>query len=228
MSDSAQILQLILQRLSVIEEALGVSGGPSSGGSGGSADLPRSIRAYDEYSREKLDPFVDACNKLGGDAQKAGQLIKETWDEMRAYLLLASACKEPTQPELPGLLANVTAKMKAVGAAVQRNEWEKHLKTVSEGVSAVNWLCIKPAPRDFIESTVGGSDYWANGIRKEHRTTNPDQVAFCDTFKALLLGLMDYVKEHHTTGVSWNPRGGKREVLFSIKLILYHPSFLTR
>jgi hypothetical protein len=68
-------------------------------------------------------------------------------------------------------------------------------------------LVVKPAPRDFIESFVGGADYWANNIRKEFRTTNPDQIAFCDTFKALLIELMAYVKEHHATGVQWNPKG---------------------
>ncbi len=66
---------------------------------------------------------------------------------------------------------------------------------------------VKPAPRDFIESSVGGSDYWANGIRKEFRNVNPDQIAFCDTFKSLLVELMAYVKEFHTTGLAWNARG---------------------
>lgn len=66
---------------------------------------------------------------------------------------------------------------------------------------------MKPAPRDFIESTVGGSDYWANNIRKEFRGVNADQIAFCDTFKALLTELMAYVKEYHTTGVAWNKNG---------------------
>ena len=70
-----------------------------------------------------------------------------------------------------------------------------------------NRLVVKPAPRDFIESFIGGSDYWANGIRKEYRTSNPDQVAFCNTFKALLQQLMDYVKAFHLTGVTWNPKG---------------------
>eukprot|EP01034_Spumella_vulgaris_P025835 gene25835-32332_t len=57
------------------------------------------------------------------------------------------------------------------------------------------------------ESTVGGSDYWANNIRKEYRNVNADQIAFCDTFKALLVGLMAYVKEFHTTGLAWNAKG---------------------
>jgi len=68
-------------------------------------------------------------------------------------------------------------------------------------------LCVKPAPRDFIESSIGGSDYYANNIRKEFKTTNPDQIAFCKTFKTLIIELMAYVKEHHTTGVTWNPKG---------------------
>lgn len=137
----------------------------------------------------------------------AGQYVRDAWLEMRAFLLLASACKEPDQAQLISLLAPVSTKIRELGSAIKRNEWEKHLKTCSEGVQALNWLCVKPAPRDFIENYVGGSDYWANGIRREFRTTNPDQVAFCDTFKALLLALMEYVKEYHTTGVSWNPRG---------------------
>ena len=68
-------------------------------------------------------------------------------------------------------------------------------------------LCVKPAPRDFIESSIGGSDYFANNIRKEFKTSNPDQIAFCSTFKTLIIELMAYVKEHHTTGVTWNPKG---------------------
>ncbi len=71
----------------------------------------------------------------------------------------------------------------------------------------VDRLVVKPAPRDFIESYIGGSDYWANGIRKEFRNVNADQIAFCDTFKALLVQLMAYVKEFHNTGLAWNSKG---------------------
>lgn len=67
---------------------------------------------------------------------------------------------------------------------------------------------MKPAPRDFIESYIGGSDYWANNIRKEYKVTNPDHIEFCNRFKTLLQELMVYVKEYHTTGVTWNNKNG--------------------
>jgi len=219
------LLQNISTRLANIEVGLGTSSAaaaapasaPASAAAAAAAsasasaassdDVPLRVRAFDAYCVSYLQPFVAACNKLGGDVQKGGALIEAAWGEMRAFLLLASKCKEPAQAALPGLLAGVAAKMKEVSAAVQRNEWEKHMKTLSEGAACLNWLMIKPAPRDFIESSIGGSDYWANNIRKEYRTTNPDQMAFCDTFKTLLIELMAYVKEHHTTGVAWNPQG---------------------
>ncbi|CAM9348930.1 unnamed protein product [Ectocarpus fasciculatus] len=199
------LLQSIADRLAGIEAHLGLSSGGSA--SGPSLHLPRSIRAFDAYTAAQLDPFVAACNKLGGDAATVGGHVQGAWMEMRKFLLMASACKEPAQSALPPLLAGVAGKMKEVAGCVNRNEWEKHTKTCAEGVQCLNWLCVKPAPRDFIESYVGGSDYWANNIRKEYRATNPDQIAFCDTFKALIVELMAYVKDHHTTGVSWNAKG---------------------
>ncbi len=33
-------------------------------------------------------------------------------------------------------------------------------------------------------------------------------MAFCDTLKALLTGLLEYVQANHKTGLEWNPKGG--------------------
>mmetsp|Transcript_760 Transcript_760/g.1260 ORF Transcript_760/g.1260 Transcript_760/m.1260 type:complete len:458 (-) Transcript_760:133-1506(-) len=206
MSEVVPLLQSIANRLEAIELHLGITGGGNASASG-SEDLPRSIRAFDAYCRDNLDPFVEACDKLGGDAATVGHLVKDAWNEMRSFLIMATACKEPPQTSLGPLLSKIGEKTREISNCVQRNEWEKHTKTCQEGVQCLNWLVVKPAPRDFIESYIGGSDYWANNIRREYRTTNPDHVAFCDTFKKLLQELMVYVKEYHTTGVTWNPKG---------------------
>lgn len=201
------LLQTIDSRLSAIEESLGIQGNTSVSGKSNTVKLPRSIIAFDSYFTNYVMGFADAAVKLGGDAEAAGNLTKEAFSELRKVLLIASACKEPPQVGLAPLLAGLAGKMKAIGGLVQRNAWEKHTKTVSEGLGCLNWVCVKPAPCDFIETFLGGSDYWANGIRKEYRTTNPDQIAFCDKFKELIKELIAYVKEHHTIGVSWNPKG---------------------
>lgn len=133
------LLNQVLSRLSVIEAK--VNGGAASSGSEASAapGLPPRIAAYDAYCTAYLDPFVAACTKLGGDALAAGTNIKEAWMEQRAFLVMATQCKEPAQTALPGLLSGLAAKLQASKKLVNRNEWENHTKALSEGISCLNW-----------------------------------------------------------------------------------------
>lgn len=208
MSELLPLLHDILARLGNIESNLGISSAGGAEGKG-ATELPRSIRALDAMGAEKLDPFTAACEKLGGDAAVAGAEIKTGWELMRAFLLRASACKQPSAADLRTLFTKEFAppinNLKTL--ATKRGEWENHCKACFEAIGFLNWLVVTPAPRDYVESLVGASDYYANNVRKAYKATNPDHIAFCDTLKQLLIGLMDYIKEFHTTGVSWNPRG---------------------
>lgn len=201
------VLQNIQERLAKIESGMGQAGVVTTAPAVDVAKLSLGASAFDDFTNDFVKPFKTACDGLGGDAAKGGELMSEAMAEMRSFIVLASACKEPPASSLPGLLAKLTDKIKAITASVQRNDWEKHTKTLSEGGQSLNWLIIKPSPCDFIMSYADGADYWANNIRKEFRTTNPAQIAFCDTFKTLLLELVKYVKEYHKTGLTWNPKG---------------------
>ncbi len=140
MSDSnvTDLLQQILSRLSIIEDKVGASGGSSASATDSQA-LPPRIAAFDAYCTANLNPFVDACNKLGGDAAASGNNLKEAWMEMRNYLLMACHCKEPSQADMMTLLKPVIAKMSATKTFENRNEWINHTKAISEGMSCLNW-----------------------------------------------------------------------------------------
>ncbi len=141
MSDPATlaVLSKILARLDAIESRLSSDSSSSSSSGQPEVVLPRSIKAFDAYCTESLDPFVSASEKLGGDAKLMGELIKGAWGELRKFLYTATACKEPAAGQLNGLLGGMIEKIRAIQKAVARNEWEKHTKTVSEGVGALNW-----------------------------------------------------------------------------------------
>jgi len=80
----------------------------------------------------------------------------------------------------------------------------------SQGMSTMNWI-MEGNPREYIvEGVLGGVDLWANKVRKEYRKTKPEHCTFCDTFKALIQGLAEYCKTHHTKGVAYNPKGTKK------------------
>lgn len=133
------LLKEILSRISLLEGKVGGGGGGGATEPSHSSEQPASIKSFDIYTKDNLDPFVLICSKLGGDATLVGNVIKEAWLEMRKILVLASACKEPPQAALPSLLAGIVTKIKQCSKLINRNEWEKHTKTCSEGISSLNW-----------------------------------------------------------------------------------------
>ncbi|CAM9626675.1 unnamed protein product [Chrysoparadoxa australica] len=213
-----QKLEELESRLAQVEASTGLSPTSSKGGVAGfkapaaaSSSSSPFVTAYDEYSTRCLNPFLAVTKTLGGAAETGGEIVGRAWAAQRAFLVMASQCKKPAQDKMGSLLADVSAEIKAANSNVSRDEFENHTKTISEGLGCLSWLAVAPpagTPKEMIESTVGGSDYWANKIRVVHKKSNPDQIAFCDTFKALITGLLDYAVAHHKAGVEWNPRGG--------------------
>ena len=45
----------------------------------------------------------------------------------------------------------------------------------------------------------------------KHKKTSPAQVAWCDSMKVLLKGLVSYVAEFHSMGVAYDPKGADLE-----------------
>ncbi|TYZ69022.1 hypothetical protein PybrP1_006506 [[Pythium] brassicae (nom. inval.)] len=171
-------------------------------------ELAPQIVAYDAYVAQFLPPFVAAAATLGDGAQKLADVTERAFAAQRAYLVRASACKKPASVD-PEHLKELQACLKEANALRDnRSEFVNHQNMVNEGLQALGWLCVEPAPKPFIESYVGGSDFWGNKIRVQFKASNPEQVAFVTAFKALLTELMAYVKAEHTTGVTWNPKGG--------------------
>lgn len=133
------LLTQILSRLTIIEAKIGTSSIISIDNNSDENSVPLSIKAFDEYCTNFLDPFEKASIALGSDAQLAGANIVAAWKELRNFLLLASSCKEPNQATLTPLLSPISSKLKEASTLVKRNEWEKHTKTLSEGIGCLNW-----------------------------------------------------------------------------------------
>eukprot|EP00617_Octactis_speculum_P015450 CAMPEP_0185766316 /NCGR_PEP_ID=MMETSP1174-20130828/35936_1 /TAXON_ID=35687 /ORGANISM="Dictyocha speculum, Strain CCMP1381" /LENGTH=471 /DNA_ID=CAMNT_0028449909 /DNA_START=39 /DNA_END=1454 /DNA_ORIENTATION=+ len=210
-----EALDVLTARLEAVEGKLGIEGAPptSSGAKVAATEDAKSIKAYDAYCKANLEPFLAACAAIGGDAVACGDLVKEGWDAQRAYLVMASQCKKPKPADLPALQKPFQEVMKKANDGVGRGDFENHQKTVKEGMTALSWLFIEPKPRELIESTVGGSDFWSNKIRMVF-TRNTDkfdqnQHDFATHFHNLLDKLhKEYVKEYHLTGVTFNFKGG--------------------
>ena len=95
-----------------------------------------------------------------------------------------------------------------------KRDFDNHQKAICEMMSCCSWVTCRPPaqlPAPFVKECIGSSDFWSNRIRKEFKGKDDDksklQLAFCDTLKATIVELADYITECHKTGLAFNPKG---------------------
>merc|ERR1712176_869829 len=55
------------------------------------------------------------------------------------------------------------------------------------------------------------SMFYTNRVLKEYRETSPEHVAWTKLLLGALRELQAYIKQHHTTGLTWNAQGSRLE-----------------
>ncbi|KAL7489828.1 hypothetical protein ACHAW6_015574 [Cyclotella cf. meneghiniana] len=217
------VLDDVINRLAAIEAQLGITppsvNAPSNSAETAAAvieeELHPRVVAYDEHITRALIPFTESCKALGTEMDAIGASTFEAWDGMRGLVELGTVYKRPTGDVAtaiqPYLKPCQDAIAKVQSARLDR-KFDWHIKAVKEMLSCVSWVVISPppSPANFVKDTVGASDFWANKIRKEYKTNGaegPVHIQFCDAMKALVNDLSSYLKEHHLSGLAWNPRG---------------------
>ncbi|KAF0685905.1 Aste57867_22269 [Aphanomyces stellatus] len=164
--------------------------------------------AYDVFSTAFLQPFLEACEKLGADVAKYGAIVRRAFDAQRNYLLAASLSQKPSSP-VKALLAPIQDSIREMHELCDlRSEWANHQHMLYEGLQTLGWLSVDggAAPHAFMARYMG--DVWGTKIRAQYKASNADQIRFAATFKTLVTELMAYVEDFHPAGVAWNPDGG--------------------
>ena len=88
-----------------------------------------------------------------------------------------------------------------------RSKAFNNLQAVGESVAALGWVTIDKTPGPYVSDSWESGDFYAMRILKEFKGTNEDQCTYAKSLKQLYVSLQAYIKEHHRTGLSWNPKG---------------------
>lgn len=129
----------------------------------------------------------------------------------RHILEVAAASKKPSDE----VFMKVAGPQGEAAQAVQKIAGDNrpsplfvNLSAVSEACGAFMWIGMAPTPVPYIKETIGSSEYHSNKILREQKGKDEKQVTWVGHFNGFLRALADFVKAHHTTGLSWNAKGG--------------------
>ncbi|KAK7689122.1 hypothetical protein QCA50_007813 [Cerrena zonata] len=176
-------------------------------------EIPPSVTAFDERIIEgKLKQFVTLTKSFAVQSvvdQVA--LVEKEYNDLRALILQAAACKKPDDAGFQKLLGPLQKDIQAIVHAKESNrkdrDWFNHLTAVADGASAVAWVTVSPKPGPFVKDSKESTEFYTNKVLKEWKEKDPKHVEWARAFIALLEELRAYVMDFHTTGLVWNPKG---------------------
>lgn len=212
--DTAKLESLLVRLETAVAKLEGRGGSAaapaSSGDHSDAASTSPSFLDYTSWLDSYIKPFVDASVALGDDIAKMGALVQKVFDAQKTFILLAAKHSKPADSDLQKILE---PQVKAITAVTEfretsrRSKYFNHLSAVSEAIPAVSWICVSPTPGPYVKEMSDASMFYTNRVLKEYRETSPEHVTWTKLLLGALRELQAYIKQHHTTGLTWNAQG---------------------
>eukprot|EP01088_Endostelium_zonatum_P000873 TRINITY_DN11133_c0_g1_i1.p1 TRINITY_DN11133_c0_g1~~TRINITY_DN11133_c0_g1_i1.p1 ORF type:complete len:499 (+),score=160.06 TRINITY_DN11133_c0_g1_i1:82-1578(+) len=214
-------LKTVTARLEQVERQLAAGGGASSGasssGAGASASSGGSssafVSAYEGLISQFINEYVRLSAQIDPDVEKQAKAVQAAVNAQRNFLDIASQSKKPADAEFAKLLQSTSQAISDVQKVNTKGKGHpkfNYLNTLAEGIAALGWVAVTPAPAPFVDEARASSEFYSNKILMEFKNKEGGDLHrnWVHAINEFLKELKNYVKQYHTTGVSWNPKGG--------------------
>ncbi|KAK2830622.1 hypothetical protein Q5P01_018553 [Channa striata] len=201
----------LVQRLEVAVGRLEAISGPggSAGGSAGGA-VSKYVEAYDVIISGPVAEYMSLSQKIGGDVQKHADMMKQGFSSQRQLLVTASTSQKPADAVLTTLLQPVSKAIQQVQTFREQNRsspYFNHLSAVSESVPALGWVAMAPKPCPYVKEMQDAAMFYTNRVLKDYKEKDKTHVDWVKAYVNIWTELQNYIKEHHTTGLTWSKSG---------------------
>ncbi|KAM7373454.1 hypothetical protein PAMP_008302 [Pampus punctatissimus] len=204
-------LASLVQRLEVAVgrlETMSVPGGSAGVSAGGAVSAY--VEAFDEIANGPVAQYFTLSQKIGGDVLKHADMMKQAFSCQRQLLVTASSSQKPSDAVLTTLLQPVSKAIQQVQAFREQNRTSpqfNHLSAVSESVPALGWVAMAPKPGPYVKEMQDAAMFYTNRVLKEFKEKDKTHVDWVKAYVSIWTDLQNYIKQHHTTGLSWSKSG---------------------
>jgi len=168
-----------------------------------------------------VQTFQTLSDKVGGLVATQANSVKKAFENVGQLVAVAAKSKKPADDVMMALLKPLQANIEDIVGIKDKNRPSplfNHLSTVAEGIPALGWVTVSPTPAPFVEEMKGSAQFYANRVIKDNKEKGDEgkvSVDWSNAWVSLLGDLQKYVKQWHTTGLSWNANGGDAQQLVS-------------
>ncbi|CAF1118311.1 unnamed protein product [Adineta ricciae] len=178
-----------------------------------SIDHLPALKDYNAILENTLAPFTAASRKLGGELPAMIDHVTRLFSAQQQFLRNALQNKKPANDQqIQDLIKPQSTEIEAICAYTNKNRKSplfNHLSAISEGIPALGWILVSPTPAPHIKEMSDAAQFYANRVLKEFKEKDPTHVEWVKDWMKVLNDLHAYVKQHHTTGLTWGAHGSQ-------------------
>jgi len=161
--------------------------------------------------KDSFNVFLQKSQQVGDVVQDMAKLVASAVQSHWQIVELASKVKQPTKPELANMLKPTGALMNQIEEFKQKHrahDMFNHLAAISEAIPALGWLAVAPTPGPYVKEMIDAAQFYTNKILVAYKDKNKLHVEWAQSWLQFLQNLHTFIRQTHTTGLVWNPRGG--------------------
>jgi len=203
---SVEDLAGLVARLEAVAVRLETGSQGASSGGGGAI-----VTDYEAILDNNFKQFSSLSAEIGGDVATVGKMLEAAFAAQREFLNIVSKSRKPDDKQLQLLLKPTSDKIAEIQEYREKNrrsDFFNHLSAISESVPALGWVQVAPTPAPFVKEMNDAGQFYTNRVLKDWKEKSASHVSWVKAWLGCLTELQSYVKQHHTTGLVWNPQGG--------------------
>ncbi|KFV95615.1 Adenylyl cyclase-associated protein 1, partial [Fulmarus glacialis] len=176
----------LVERLEkAVERLETVCQGPGMCGDGPSKGVAQYVQAFDALLAGPVAEYIKISKEVGGDVQKHAEMVHVGLMSERALLVMASQHQQPTEVSL----GNHSS------------------ETLYALTSELGMTATAPKPGPYVKEMTDAAMFYTNRILKEYKDVDKKQVDWVKAYLSIWTELQAYIKEYHTTGLTWSKTG---------------------
>ncbi|NXW43378.1 CAP2 protein, partial [Nyctiprogne leucopyga] len=145
------------------------------------------VEAFDRLLNGCVAEFLRQSKILEGDVKTHAEMVRAAFQAQRSFLVLASQCQEPQE------VRKVTQSSKRQCSSINIISYIGKMK---HGKS--------PKPGPYVKEMNDAATFYTNRVLKDYKHSDTRHVDWVKSYLNIWSELQDYIKEHHTTGLTWS------------------------
>lgn len=175
-----------------------------------------SVQGYEALLKGPVMAYLNLSKTIGAEVQTHATMVEKALQLQRQFLGIVAKSRQPDRQGLMSLLKPTSDQIQAIQNYREKNRTSKffsHLSAVSESIPALGWVTVSPAPAPYVKEMGDACQFYTNRVLMDYKEKDKTHVDWARSWLTVLTELQAFVKEHHLTGLVWNPKGCDASVL---------------